>query len=349
MARRPAARARAPRQVLQALRDDLRRGLPPGLVVLTGDDLYHLDTAQRELVEALVPREASDFALTVFGEEKVPIPTIVAACRSRGMFSTRRVVLVREIEAMEGEPQALSDYAENPPEDSYLVVRAPALDRRRKLHKILATAGRLLNFKADAGGLLSDVARLAADAGLKLQRDAATLLAQACAGDLYRVAGELEKIRAWLGDDHDDPVNVETVRQVAAGSGLLSGWEVADAVLERDRGRALSAARKVVEAGEPPIRIVGGLAWRARTMIQAKALLESGRSRQDVVRVARAWAYEQELFRGLARYSLAELLAFPAKLIAADRALKSRSLDPRAVLEGLVSDLIDGGRTATWT
>lgn len=349
MARRTAGRTLPPHRVLEALRAESERGWPAGLVVLTGDDLYHIDAALRLLLEALVPDEASEFALTVFGDDKVPISTIVAASRSRGMFSTRRVVLVREIDAMDGEPPSLVDYAADPPEDSYLVVRAPQLDRRRKLHKILATAGRLLTFKADASSLLSDMTRLAAEAGLKLERDAAALLAQACGGDLYRVAGELEKLRAWLGEDHRAPVTVEVVRHVAAGSGLLSGWEVADAVLERDLGRALAAARSVVDAGEPPIRIVGGLAWRARTMLQAKSLLEAGRSRQDVVRVARAWAYQEGLFRGLARYSLPELLAFPARLLDADRALKSRSLDPRGVLEHLVSELIEGGQTTSWS
>ena len=69
MARR--ASAPAPDQVLEKTLTALRGGSwPPGLTVLTGDDLYHLDRAQKALLETLVAPDESDFALTVFGEEK---------------------------------------------------------------------------------------------------------------------------------------------------------------------------------------------------------------------------------------------------------------------------------------
>ena len=66
----------------------------------------------------------------------------------------------------------------------------------------------------------------------------------------------------------------------------------------------------------------------------------AGAPARDVVTAARAWSQERELLRSLSRYRLADLLAMPGHLLAADRALKSRSIDPRAVLEQLVFDLI---------
>jgi hypothetical protein len=57
------------------------------------------------------------------------------------------------------------------------------------------------------------------------------------------------------------------------------------------------------------------------------------------------WGDDAVHLRGLARYSLDELLGFPARLAGADRDLKSRSLAPGAVLELLVDDLI--GRVGT--
>jgi hypothetical protein len=49
--------------------------------------------------------------------------------------------------------------------------------------------------------------------------------------------------------------------------------------------------------------------------------------------------YAERLHAGLRNFTLAELLAFPARLHEADLALKSRGLDHRAVLETLVADL----------
>ena len=75
-------------------------------------------------------------------------------------------------------------------------------------------------------------------------------------------------------------------------------------------------------------------------MLQAKAMLARGVPGDKVVAAARAWGYRDSFIKGLSRYSVEELLAFPVRLLEADRCLKSRSLDPRAVLESLVSDLI---------
>jgi DNA polymerase-3 subunit delta len=345
MARRGPARVPGGR-LLARVREELAAGWPAGLTVLHGDDLYHLDRAQRELLAALRPDDDSAFAVTNFGDEKVDLSTVVAAARSLGMFASRRVVLVRDVAALTGEVAALTDYAKSPPPDSFLIVRAPTLDKRRKLHKTLATGGRLLHFEAapagDVGRWIADLAPLAAEAGVRLDADAATFLAQACGGDLYRVEGELAKLAVGAAEGRGGKIGLETVRELAAGSGLSSGWEVADAILLRDLAAGLGAVRRVVDAGDEPLRILGALAYRARTMLTAKAMLEAGVPFRQVLSATRAWPYQDQLKRGLARYSIDELLAFPVALLEADRTLKSRAIDPGAVLESLVARMVDG-------
>ena len=72
-------------------------------------------------------------------------------------------------------------------------------------------------------------------------------------------------------------------------------------------------------------------------MLQARALIDAGRDPGPVVQ--RAWGFQDAMTRGLRRYSMKELLAFPAALARADRTLKSRSIDSRAVMEDLVDRL----------
>jgi DNA polymerase-3 subunit delta len=320
---------------------ELARGWSPGLTVLSGDDLYHLDRAQRRLIEVLTGDDPSEFGLTVFGDEKVDLSAVLAAARSVGMFSTRRVVFVGNLAAIDGEAEAIQAYAEHPPPQSYLIVRAPTLDQRRKLHQVLAKKGRLLKFEgggARYGRGERDVVEMARERDLEVDSSTAAFLNQIAAGDLYRLSNELDKIRAWLGEG-ERRITPEIVREVAASGGLLSGWEVADAVLRRDRAAALAAARKLVDAGDEPIRVVGGLAWRARVMLQARAMLDAGSRPGDVVKATRSFYYREALLHGVSRYSVAELLRFPSILMQADKTLKSRSIDPRAVLENLVDRL----------
>lgn len=343
MARRGRAAAPAGRATLGEVRRKLERGWPSGLTVLSGDDLYHLDLAQRELLGKLVPSEATDFALTVYGDAKIDVGTAVAAARSVGMFAPTRVVLVRDVTVLDGDPAPLVDFAGRPPADAHLVVRAPQLDRRRKLHQALAGAGTQLVFgaPADAREQVAEVLALAADKRLALDKDAAELLAALCAGDLYRVASELDKLRVWSGKGGRLRLDLAAVRETAAGSGLLSGWEVGDALLARDAPRALAATRRLIESGEEPFRMMGALAYRARGMLQAKALIEAGSPPPAAARAARLWGVApHEIARGLGRFTLREVLAFPATLMRADRDLKSRRLAGSAILEQALERMI---------
>ncbi len=338
---RPEA-GRSGAMVLRALRAALAKGWKPGLTVLTGDDVFHLDRAQDALLAHLVPEDSPDFALQVFGEGKVQVADLVAAARSMPMFARRRLVFVRDASVLEGEEAPLSAYAARPPEYSFLLVRAPKLDLRRTLHKTLAGAGMLLEFRPSESDaeLHEEVLALARERRLTLDRSVASFLVEVCARDLCRVVSELEKIAAWVGPEGEGrPLTLQDAREVAAGGGLLTGWEVANALLDRDAAAAVAAVRRLVDAGEEPIRILGGLAYRARALLQAKAMSESGVPRGQITAALRAWPYEEALHRSLGRYTLTELVAFPARLLEADRALKSRSLDPRALLETLVVSL----------
>ena len=55
----------------------------------------------------------------------------------------------------------------------------------------------------------------------------------------------------------------------------------------------------------------------------------------------RAWAWRDPLRRALEAWTFPEALALPSRLLAADRALKSRQIGAGAVLESLVRDLTE--------
>jgi DNA polymerase-3 subunit delta len=322
------------------------RGWPPGLTVLTGDDIYHLDQACDAIVGHLVPDRADSFALSVVGDESVSVAALVGLVRSTGMFAARRVVFVRDISGLEGDPDPLEAFAKDPPSGSFLIVRAPKLDRKRKIHKALAETGHCWVFRtpADASefaGLAAEVGAMAKGRGVVLADRALRLLLDVCGSDLHRIAAEIEKISLWLGPDvsRSAPVEAAAVRALVAGTGLLSGWELADAITSRDRAGAIAAARRLVDSGDEPIRIVGGLASRVRALITAKAMTEAGAPAKTVVDAARAWYFRDALATGLKKYTLRELLAMPRQLLAVDRSFKSRSLDKGAVLEALVVTL----------
>jgi DNA polymerase III delta subunit len=203
-----------------------------------------------------------------------------------------------------------------------------------------------LTFRAPASpgeykALAAEVAAMAAERGLELADRAAGFILDVCGNDLNRIAAELDKLSIWQGPGTEKKARIEldAARALVSGSGLLSGWELADALTSRDPKEAVASARRLLDAGDEPIRIVGGLASRARALLIAKAMTEAGAPVKAVVDASRAWYFREALATGLKRYTLSELLAMPGRLLAVDRTLKSRSLDKGAVLEALVTQL----------
>jgi DNA polymerase III delta subunit len=326
--------------VFRRVHAELAKGWPPGLTVLTGDDLYHLDRAQAALLAHLLPPGIDAWALSVVGDAPIGTAALVGAARSAGMFASRRVVLLRDVSMLEGEGEPLTAYATRPPAESWIVVRAPKLDRKRKLHKALAEAGRCLEFRRAAGDaemrmVSAEVAAMAGAAGASITSDAAALLLDVCGADLHRASVEIDKLVSWLGGSRTE-IRVADVQSLVAGSALLADWELADAVTARASDEAAAAARRLVDAGGEPIRALGGIASRARALLKAKALEAAGASPREVIDGARAWYFRDALAKGLKRYTLAELRALPSKLYGADKALKSRGIDRGAILETLV-------------
>jgi len=326
---------------LRQVRAALEKGWKPGLTVLTGEDLYHLDAAQKALLEHLAPQAAGGFGLTVFGDGKLDPGEVVASARAVSMFAARRVVFVREVAILLGEPDSLVEYAKNPPAGSFLLVRAPKLDLRRPLHKALATVGTRLEFAQASPGseLVEEIRALAKERGVALDRSVAEFLLDSCGADLLRVASEVDKISAWLGGAKT-PVTLEIARAVGVGGGSLDGWEVSNAIVRGDPQAAHAALRRLLASGVEPLQLLGGLSWRVRTLLQAKGMAASGVSSFDISNSIRMPRKDLEPFlRAVTRLSPEELLTFPSKLLAADRALKSRGLDSRAVMDTLVRGL----------
>jgi DNA polymerase-3 subunit delta len=332
-------------EVLKRFLADLSKGWPEGLTVLTGDDLFHLDAAQKALLRSLAPEEegTGGLALSVIGDRDAPISAVVAAACSVGMFSPRRVVLVRDVEALSGESGALAEYAKAPPRGSFLIVRAPKLDARRKIQKELLESGRVRVFRTPTPKeSAAEVVELARARGFVLDREALECLVQVSAGDLNRLSNELDKIRDWRGQEGRGPVSLHEAREVAVGDGAVTGWELANAVLARDAGLALEAGRRLADAGEPPLKTLGGLAWRSRAMLQVKAAIVTGARPEDAARSVWAGVPADRLLSGLERWPLGDLLALPSKMLRADRTLKSRQIAGRVVLESLAEELTAG-------
>lgn len=318
-----------------------RRSACPAYLIV-GNDSY-LRTAQREeIIAANVPEEARAFAVAQFSLRQTPLAEVLAQAATRPLLSPRQVLVVTEIDTLTDEHLTrLEEYFAAPVDFTVLVFEAEKLDRRTRATKLLEENCRLHAADSPDEGMAVAVAEhVAQELGLKLDRETAEDLVFVLGNDQGQLRAELQKLRAYVGGR--DTVTTKDVAAVVTPARQFSVFDLADLLANQRRPEALTRLRRLLEAGETPIGIVGLLAWLYRQLLQAQALPRDTPAWKaaQVLRAPRSKV--DALLRQARRFSPEELQRAFAALLDADVTLKSSPPNPAAVLDLLLVRLTAG-------
>jgi DNA polymerase-3 subunit delta len=155
---------------------------------------------------------------------------------------------------------------------------------------------------------------------LRFTPQGAAMLVQTLGEDPARLDQAVDQIAASHPDQGLTP---ETVAAQFRGFGDRRTWELCDAAFTGDAPRSLRALAGMLEAGEEPIMILGGIAARVRDLLRVASLPP----RTPLAEVARAaglrFDWQARRYRDQAdRFTSDQLAGFHADLVEADRLLK---------------------------
>jgi DNA polymerase III delta subunit len=228
-------------------------------------------------------------------------------------------------------------------EDRYegrLVLVGGNVDRRKRWYT--AARGSAAEFVCapltDGREVRAWVEALAAERALRLSSDAVVELMERCGLDLALLEGELEKLAAA---GLAQPVDRDVVGRLVARVRTHAVEELTDRLARGDGTGATRVLRQLLEADEPPLRILGFLAANLRRALHVAEEQERGGSVEAIA--ARLgmpdWLVRRQLGRGPAA-RLERALAVLAEL---DLALKN-SRPEAAVFEAALGDLTSSAR-----
>jgi len=256
---------------------ELKRQLAAGdlapLYFVVGEEAPLRDDAVAAIRAAVLgPDDANVGAFNsdvVYGDE-TEAAEILTLCGNLPMFATRRLVVVKEVGALGvREAERLLPYLEAPVETTCLVLTGGKVDGRVKFFQALKQAAVSVDCAPlDARALPAWVQDRAGALGLRLDEAARGLLIEASGGDLGVLCREMEKLAAYVAPNtRVTPADVEAVQGADTGGSV---HDLIDALQRRDRVGSLRSLGKVLDAGEPPLRVLGFLAacwrnmWRVR-------------------------------------------------------------------------------------
>jgi len=307
----------------------------PPVVLLWGEDDFLLREAALDLLAGVQPVEvdARDWG----GSELADLAT-------PSLFGEERALLVTNCRSLP--PSALkelSSYLETPVPDAKLVLTARVGDRGSApaaIAKTVKGVGLIRQVAVARKDLPAWVLSRARRHGVNLAPDAARALVDTVGEQPAALDAAVQQLRmAFREAKVTRPMVLEQFR----GLGEQRTWDLCDRTFGKDLPGSVRVLRSLLEAREDPLVILGGMASRLRDLVRVKALPERMPSGEVARAAGLRFEWQGRRFKEQARrFTMGELLAYHARIVAADRELKSGATGD-VVLPVVVSAVAGGG------
>jgi DNA polymerase-3 subunit delta len=190
-------------EIRNIVSDVKSKNLKP-IYFLMGEEPYYIDKIS-DYIEANVLAEAEKgFNQQVMYGRDVTIEDIVAAAKRYPMMAERQVLIIKEAQDLSRNIEKLISYAENPQPTTVLVLnyKYKKLDKRKKLHKVIAKTGLIFESKKLYENQVSDWIRKALSAkNYKIEPKASLMLVEFLGTDLSKISNELDKLMLVLPEE----------------------------------------------------------------------------------------------------------------------------------------------------
>jgi DNA polymerase III subunit delta len=255
--------------------------------LISGDDDAKID-AWRSRVRRRAEDERGPGGLELFDARTSEPEQVVASLAALTFETGTRYLLVDDVGAWKAPQLAplTAALGELPPDTVLvLIVRGKALKQLDKA--VEAAAGERRHYEAPKAWELPKWAiERAHELGLQLDGDAAKTLVALAGPSQQRLSRELEKIQ--LAIHPVARVTLADVQLLTASDTSPRVYDLADALVARDRVTSLRLAEELEAYGEPPGRLVFPIVRRLREVHDAASLLERGMPEQQVVAALKA-------------------------------------------------------------
>jgi DNA polymerase-3 subunit delta len=349
-----------PAQALDAFFRSLPKGEPARAYYFYGPEDLLKDEALRAILDRALDPSLRDFNLDQRSAGQLDGDTIFALCTTLPMMAERRVVVLREVEALKRKPKvrsALLEYLGRPAPDTVLVLIQGANEETVD-QDIARAAVTVACEPLPEDRVLKWLDRRAKGLGLELPEDAARHLVRAVRGELASLAGELDKLAALPAGE---PLTVERVGELVGVRQGETIFDWRDAVLEDRTGPAVHLLGGLLDQpGNSGVKLVTMLATTligvgiARThydrRLRGKALDEAvfGVIRRNRVYGLLSWGEEKgRWLRWAPSWPAARVAEGLRSILMADRALKETTIsDERGILTDMVLRMATSRRAA---
>lgn len=266
-----------------------------GMTVTPGLPIYALvgevPFLQQQGLSAITATLPSEPQRLDIDGERSGLADVLDELRSFAMFGGAKLVVVRDADDFISKHRSqLEDYAANPASSGTLVLRCKSLPGNQRITKQIAKVGQIIKCEPPKDRELPMwIEQRARDShGIKMQRDAAELLADLIGGELGRIDNELAKLALSV----DGPVTADNIRSGGvAFQREQQMWSMTDALSNGDKAEAVRRWRQLQQTdSSAAFRAVTWLAiWLEKTTAARRMKVRSNASEFTIGKELRIW------------------------------------------------------------
>lgn len=218
---------------------------------LAGDEAFFIDRISKTIEDEVLNEDEKSFDQSVLYGNEITVEQLISEAKQFPMFSSKRVVVIKEAQHLSRGIEKIESYLENPQPETILVVnyKGKKPDGRLKFTKILSKNGWLHEFPAVREYQIpAYIENFSKAAGLAVDPKSKAMITESLGSDLGRVYNEIQKLKIVVKDGKITP---EIVEQNIGISKDYNNFELQKAIGEKD---ALKAFKISGYFGQDPKR-----------------------------------------------------------------------------------------------
>ena len=264
---------------LKTVRDAIKRRSFDGAYFITGEDDYQKDDAVKQLVEAALEPALRDFNLDTRRAADLDAETLGVLLSTPPMMSDRRVIVLREVNALKKDARkALDQYLKSPATDLLLIMTAAV---GVKADAGIAASATALEFNLLTGDRVPKWIshHATTELGIRITEPAIELLQAAVGSDLHQLAGELDKLASYV-QGRGEEIGEDAVAAIVGVRRGETQADLLDAVADRNVARSLELVPHVLaQPKTTAVSVVMALSTQMLAISWGRARLDEGLSR----------------------------------------------------------------------
>ena len=229
----------APKTYEEILRSIKTQKVAP-VYYLMGEEDYYIDRLSGDIVDAVLSKEERDFNLDIVYGAETNVDKVIDLAHAYPMMAERRVVLVREAQALRS-LDGLESYLKHLTPTTVLIFchKHGKLDMRKSVAKAIQQTGVVFESrKLYENQLPPFISQYFRQQGVDIEPQAVQMLAGYVGSDLSRLTAEMDKLLLALPKDGSRVVGTELIEQQTGMSREFNDFELQAALAARNVYRA---------------------------------------------------------------------------------------------------------------